>query len=147
MTVIAYRDGIIAADTGIISGENTFSFMTKIARNAAGDLVGVSGDAGTAYKFLEWFKAGEVGGHPALRDIPSERVYDKAVIFRVSGVWEIYEPPGMFITRGPYYAFGSGKPEALGALWMGATSEQAVAAAISLDSGCFGEIEALKHTQ
>ena len=145
MTIIVYRNGIITADSGVTSGDNTFAFTTKIARNQAGDLAGVSGDAGAAHGFLEWFKAGEKGDHPKLRDIQSERVYDKAVIIRADGPWEIYEPPGKHVVRGPYYAFGSGKPEALGALWMGATAEQAVAAAISLDTGCWGQIEVLTH--
>ena len=145
MTIIVYRDGKIAADSGVSNGDNTFASMTKIARNNAGDLVGAGGDAGFAYQFLEWFKDGENGKHPLLRDIQSERVYDKAAIFRASGIWEIFEPPGKHIVRGPYYAFGSGKPEALGALWMGATAEQAVAAAISLDNGCWGDIIVLTH--
>ena len=35
--------------------------------------------------------------------------------------------------------------QALGAMLMGATAEEAVAAAISLDNGCWGSIEKLTH--
>lgn len=145
MTTVAYRNGMIAADTGTTAAGNTFCHMTKIARNAAGDLAGACGDAVFAQRFLDWFRTGEVGERPPAASNRAEEKYDKAAIFRVNGNWEIYEQSGMFVTRGDYYAMGSGRPEALGAMFMGAGAARSVEAAIALEMGTWGQVETLTH--
>ena len=44
----------------------------------------------------------------------------------------------------PYYAIGSGAHLALGAMWQGATAEQAVECAIALDIGCGGTVDVIR---
>lgn len=145
VTCIAYRDGVIASDTGAMIGGTRITHATKIARNTQGDLAGAAGSAVYSAAFLQWFSGGEKGLVPEAKE--SDDNVDRGAIFRRGGVIEIYEPGGMFTCRGPYYALGSGRHEALGAMFVGANAQQAVEAAIALDSGSFGEIEILAHKE
>lgn len=146
MTTIAYRDGVMAADTVAFGGGIKLARLVKIARNDAGDLAGAVGDAGFAFAFLEWFRKGEP--EPAIKLVSdrAEDRWDKALIVRAAGRQiEVYEPYGRFPVSAPYFAIGSGKSVALGAMFMGATAVQAVQAAIALDEGSSGEAMALVH--
>jgi 20S proteasome alpha/beta subunit len=146
MTTIAYRDGVIAADTGMTVGGSRLGRIVKIARNESGALAGAAGSAGYNAKFLDWFRGGAVGDPPEARE--TERSFDRGVVFHADGVIDIYEPTGVFHATAPYFAFGSGRPEALGALFMGATAEQAVRAAIEHDEATFGEVlTVLRHVE
>jgi ATP-dependent HslUV protease subunit HslV len=143
LTTIVYRDGVLAADTQAMAGDNKLGSVIKIARNKNGDLAGAAGLATYNYAFIRWFTGMESGEPPkATKD---DNSYDRAVIFRKTGRIEVYEPTGMYIVASPYYAFGSGKPEALGALFAGADAELAVRAAMAHDSGTGGEVTVLRH--
>ena len=143
MTTIVYRDGTLAADTRAMIGDNILGSVVKIARNSNGDLAGAAGLASYNYAFLKWFTGMENGPPPtASKD---DNNFDRGVIFRKNGRIEVFEPTGLFIMTAPYYAFGSGKPEAVGAMFMGATAEQAVEAAIAHDRDTGGEITVLRH--
>jgi hypothetical protein len=143
MTVIVYRDGVLAADTQAAVGDNLLGSVAKIARNSNGDLAGAAGLASYNFSFLKWFTGMESGDPPkGLRD---EHNFDRGVIFRKSGKIEVFEPDGRFEMKAPYYALGSGRPEALGALFVGADAETAVCAAIAHDKDCGGDVMVLKH--
>lgn len=144
MTTIAYREGGIAADTGAGYGGVQLARVTKIVKNDAGAVAGSSGDATWAQAFLAWFKGGEQGAAPVAHD------KDKASLgltVDASGVIRIFESVDgrtiSFPIRAPFYAIGSGRSEANGAMFVGASPREAVQAAISLDEGTFGEVETL----
>lgn len=142
VTTIAYRNGVLAADTGISSHDSRIGHTTKIARNNNGDLAGAAGGAVYCYQFLTWFSNGENGEAPSPKK--EDGSYDRGVVFRASGKLEVHEPGGFFeIAEVNYFAFGSGRPEALGAMHHGATAKEAVAAAMAHDSGTYGSIEVL----
>ena len=143
MTTIAYRNGILAADTRAIIGGSTMGSINKIAKNFGGSLAGAGGNAGYNYAFIEWFRNGEEGIPPEAK--VTDNALDRGVIFRVDGKIEVYEPDGKFMIKAPYYALGSGMDVALGAMFMGATAEQAVQAAIAHDNGTGGDVLVLKH--
>jgi 20S proteasome alpha/beta subunit len=144
VTTIAYRNGVIAADTGQQVGHSRVGRITKIARNDNGDLAGAAGDASYNFAFRRWFTGGESGEPPQAKE--TDGSFDRGVIFRVAGTIEVFEPSGRFECRADYYAFGSGRPEALGALFAGATAEKAVEAAKEHDAHTFGDIETLSHS-
>lgn len=146
MTVIAYRDGVLAADTRACMGEQTVGTVTKIARNDKGDLAGAAGAASYNHAFLRWFAGGEQGDAPLAKEVTNAS-YDRGVIFRRAGPIEVHEPSGKHEMRANYYALGSGRPEALGAMYAGATAEGAVRAAIAHDITCGGDITTLRHDQ
>ncbi len=143
MTTIAFRDGVLAADNRAMTGDNILGTIVKIAKNSNGDLAGAAGLASYNYNFIKWFTGMESGEPPkASKD---DNNYDRGVIFRKNGKIEVFEPTGVFEVKAPYFAFGSGKPEALGALFMGATAEQAVHAAAAHDPNTGDGVTVLRH--
>lgn len=143
MTTIAYRAGVLAADTAMTMGGTTIGEVIKIARRFNGDMAGAAGDAAYNRAFLDWFEGGEEGPAPEAKS--DSDCYDRAVIFRAKGKKiEVFEPRGRFTIVADYYAFGSGKSEALGAMWQGAGAEEAVRAAIDLDPHTGGDVTVLR---
>ena len=62
MTIIVYRDGVMAADSGGFIGDICVSKSEiKIRRTNNGDLVGASGASGDTEKFFNWVNDGYVG--------------------------------------------------------------------------------------
>ncbi|MDB5612046.1 MAG: CcrSwift [Bradyrhizobium sp.] len=144
MTTIAYRDGVLAADTGMTIGDSRIGRVTKIVRGPNGNLGGAAGSCGYAQKFREWVAGGEQDSPPEPKE-KENSFSDKGVVFRRDGTIDVHEVNGRFSCCANYYAFGSGRPEALGAMFAGADAETAIRAAIEHDSGTFGEIDVLGH--
>jgi len=69
----------------------------------------------------------------------------KGVIIRRRKPIELYEQGGTIIFKPPFFAMGSGKEFALGAMGQGASAEQAVDVAMRFDPGTGGEIMVLRH--
>lgn len=141
MTTVAYRNGKIAADTGVTFGGSRTTGVRKIAQNDQGDLCGVGGTAGFGEAFLRWFGGGEDGQHPVPQE-KSDGGHDKAIVIRAAdpNTIEVYEPAGNFPLRNTCFAFGSGAPEANGAMFMGADAVTAIAAAKAFDNNTHGEV-------
>lgn len=143
MTTIAYRDGVIAADSQSTAGDSIVGECAKIARNRDGDLAGAAGDAGFSYAFLSWFMAGEKGEAPEAKC--EDNCFDRGCVFRANGTIEVYEPRGLHLTEAKYYALGSGRPEALGAMFAGADPVTAVRAAMAHDPRTGGTVWTLSR--
>lgn len=140
MTTIAYRDGLLAADTGVCSNNGgCVAFMTKIAKGPGGILGGACGRGVFGEAFLAWVRSGRYGASPEAKD------GDLGIVVTPDGQIHAYEDGGMVTLRGPYFAIGSGMSEALGAMFAGATAEQAIHAAMAHDDGTFGDVEFLRH--
>lgn len=143
MTTIAYRNGWIAADTGLSDNSTRDMFMTKIAKNSKGHLAGASGAATWLHAFLTWFKDGRVG------EIPISNGRNGCAIIvekrnAVICVESIDGKIGTFPISGPYQTLGSGSDFALGAMFAGATASAAVRAAMRHDNGTFGRVQTLR---
>lgn len=143
MTTIAYRDGTLAADTRATVGDNVLGNVIKIARNSNGDLAGAAGMASYSYTFLKWFTSLETGEPP--QAVKDDQTFDRGVIFRKTGQIIVFEPTGRYECTAPYYALGSGRPEALGAMFAGADAETAIKAAAAHDANTGGNITVLRH--
>lgn len=142
MTTIAFRNGTVAADTGCTAAGTRGGEFDKLRKNFAGDVAGVCGFAGWAGRFLDWFAAGEHGEPPKIERIEGSTT-GKAVVFRASGQIQIFEETGSYFMRADYFALGSGQDVAFGAMFMRATAQEAVAAAINYDEGSWGVIRCL----
>lgn len=142
MTTIAYRDGVLAADTAVCQGGLMLGSMIKIVRGKNGDLAGSVGDAVFNWAFSTWFLGGEEGPAPEAKQ---EDSFDRGVIFRKSGLIDLFEPRGWFQASAPYFAFGSGREVALGAMFAGADAAVAVEAAIEFDPHSGGTVTVLRH--
>lgn len=142
MTTIAYRDGVLAADTIMTSGGVLIGECAKIVRRADGDMAGGAGDATFLAAFRDWFMGGETEPLPELKE--GDTWMDRAAVFRRDGWIEVFEPRGKFDVRARYYAMGSGKEAALGAMFAGADAVTAVMAAIEHDPHTGGGVTVLR---
>ena len=65
MTLIAYKNGVLCADTLALSGGKRFGYATlKIARRADGALFAGSGAAAVVQHWMRWFLSSEEGSPP-----------------------------------------------------------------------------------
>lgn len=141
MTTIAYRDGVLAADTLACWGSNRDGFATKIRKRGA-VLAGVSGALSAGQAFLDWFSSGMKGDPPAM---PDGEASTFGLIVTPDDWVLIWGPRGWERTRNPTVAMGSGSEFAQGAMEMGASAEQAVRVAMVHDTKTGGEITVLRR--
>ena len=146
MSVVAYRNGKLAADSRAYGGDYITSpgQKRKIHRLLDGSMVGVtSAVVGMPERYVAWLNA---GANP-----------DKWGAGSPDGCMLMIKPNGdVFIAvdglffSGPiqcaYHAIGSGSKYAMGAMAMGASAEAAVKVACQFDSHCGGEVMVLEKT-
>lgn len=144
MTTVAYRNGVIAADTGLTGGSLQDCEIDKIVKREDGAVAGAAGAAGEAWwivAFLEWFKTSK-GDAPVSKDFNTGLIVDRrrkiTLVESGDGVARPYQ------IRAKYYAIGSGRQIATGALFVGAHPIDAVKAAMAHDDGTYGKIETYK---
>lgn len=145
MTTIAYRDGMLAADTMLVADNAIYGFGRKAYR-AGRILFAAAGCTARAQRFRDWMRRGMQGDVP---DMHAEKEGDGATGY-------VYTPDGVEVSFFPntpplaakaeFYAHGSGGWIALGAMEAGATAEEAVRAAAKWDNNTGGDITVLRHT-
>lgn len=135
MTTIAYRDGVLAADTALSRGDSLHGRVVKVGKSPSGLLGGACGDATFTHAFVGWLEA-EQGERPK----PQDRDGGTAVLIHQDGRIECIEHGGSFVVEAAYWAIGSGRPEALGAMFAGAGAEVAVRAAMAHDAHTGGDV-------
>lgn len=141
MTTIAYRDGVIAADTQVSAGGARVGRVQKV-HNIRGVLVGASGTLSVCQRFTDWVRGGCKGDAPALKDEDG----DGSEAFMVVGDHIVsFGKHGPDVICADKYASGSGWHFALGAMEAGASAEDAVRIAMRLDSGSGGEVTVLRR--
>lgn len=141
MTVIAYRDGVIAADSLMVGGGHIMSRdVTKIYKNGS-ILHGACGDAAWCKSFHDWMNLGLKGNCPGMRSDESG-----AIIILPTGLIVDVNVAG-FIIRSDldFWAIGCGADYAIGAMECGASAEEACKVAITWNSECGGDIKVLRR--
>lgn len=130
MTTIAYRDGVLAADTavhdrGVYCGE-----VTKIYQYRDGTMGGAAGCLGDVAAMREFIASGGMNEPPEFKDEDSE-----GILIRPWGKVEwIGEKRKRIELTGEFFAIGSGFKLALGAMHAGADAIRAVEIAAHLDN-------------
>lgn len=129
MTTIAYRDGVLAADSMISTNSGRYcGAVAKIWKRDDGALLGAVGGAGDAAKLRDWFLSGSDELPPAL---PEE---GQGILIKPDGtVWLAHGQSPMYEVDWPFHAEGSGAAFAIGAMAHGASAEQAVSIACGYD--------------
>ena len=141
MTTIAYRDGVMAADTGVWMGGACLTGAVKIAKGADGCLHGVAGHAGACCDYLEWVKNGERGDAPQPERANEESTFIALCVNVQAGTIRLLTAYGVEHLDGvPYVSIGSGAAAALGAMFAGADAEQAIRAAMAHTEGARGDV-------
>lgn len=139
MTTIAYRDGVLAADTLINCNGDRIGYTPKIGL-AKGLLFGASGSTAWCWAFRSWVSAGATGVCPPAPDGAGGFIVmpnDDLIVFHIDGM---ERRAGL-----PFHADGSGADYALGAMQMGADPAQAVAVAAAWDAKTGGDITVLRR--
>lgn len=142
MTTIAYRDGVLAADSrmtlnGVVDGS-----QVKIVRRG-NVMAAATGTAAMCQQFRDWFIGGMVGDPPAGEHEKNSDWSYWGMIFHGETIL-CWQASGWVRIVAPYFASGSGGDFATGALAHGATAEEAVRAAIAHDASSGGEVMVLR---
>lgn len=138
MTTIAYKDGILAADSLVCNGSARAAMTTRKIRRIGKVLIAGCGYIGELEAFVDWVAAG-------MKDTDPLRGGETSALLLAPG-----QPPVLFGTRGPwpasseYIAMGSGEDFAFGAFSAGADAVGAIEAAIRHDVYSGGPIVTLK---
>jgi ATP-dependent HslUV protease subunit HslV len=136
VTTIAFKDGILAADSKICAGGTFAGYETKIHK-VKGCLIGGAGSNAVYLAFRSWVAGGMNGACPLTKDIGN------MFLVPPKGQPICWCDDGPFFLKTPFWSFGSGDAIALGAMEAGASAEEAVACAAKWDSCTGGPITAL----
>ena len=140
MTVIAYRDGILAADRLFTTASDTVGIATKIVL-ADGAALAFTGEHAVGLQLVAWWKAGaDPKDWPAAQ--ASDERWSRLVVARPRQELVHYErDPVEIPVEGPFWAFGCGQDVALGALAVGAGAVAACSAAGQFHAHCGGGVD------
>jgi ATP-dependent protease HslVU (ClpYQ) peptidase subunit len=153
MTIIAYKDGLMAADSLVSSNGTSDGYTAKLARNKAGDLLGCCGDTAWCHAMLQWFVREEKGKRPHLEKNSDGTWLAYGMLVRVADKVKVWQVPSsanvptfsVLIDKAWGYALGSGGDVARGAMFAGADARTAAIAACSLVNSCGGDIHVVGH--
>lgn len=129
MTTIAYRDGILAADTQVTLGNHIKGVGRKITELQPGLVIAVAGDSRDEAKFKRWILAG------ADPDNPPEfaKKEFEAFVIKNKEVFICERHPILMPLEQTFYAIGSGWELAIAAMQFGRSAKEAVEFASTLD--------------
>ena len=142
MTTIAYRDGVLAADTLVTENGYRVGSVQKIGC-IKGVLFGVAGVMAHMVAFKDWIRSGMKGDPPSVASVSDDGGATALVIYGDSVL--CWDCDRWDIMRTPFYAIGTGAKAAMGAMQAGADAEAAVRAAMALDISSGGEITVLRR--
>lgn len=144
MTTIAYRNGVMASDSGVWVGDCNYPWARKVARGKDGTLYGVAGNAAQAHAFLDAVDEGQELPK-AVEDKQGNSSFSVLVARPGAKGVEIIRWDGVEKYPGAeYFALGAGACCALGAMYCGASAEQAITAAIAHAEGAVGPVQAMR---
>ena len=127
MTVIAIKDGIIAADSRVMRGDVIVGTTIKIARGPY-CVAGATGAAGFTYAFLAWVRDGmDPAKRPMGKSVDNWTDTGVVVYSNYPGRFHVYDAadPPHFIDA-DLFAIGIGSFEARGAMAAGISPCEAV---------------------
>lgn len=163
MTVIAYKDGVLACDSLWSDGDIRATFKTKIRKLSNGLYVGTSGDNDDR-AIIKLISDIEVTDDLSIDDFPSvaqlqelNQSMSMLIIHPRSDTNKIYvisttnsgsesegEGNSVYEITQDFYAVGSGSHVALGAMAAGANAEEACKIASRFEMHCMEPIHSLK---
>lgn len=139
MTTIAYKDGVLAADTAVFD-TGVEAYVSDCVKIVAREnwAVGVAGHFHLGGLIADWILAGA----PVDAKPPFDPKDDRWEALKIAGPY-LWHLDGKGIQRplaAPFLAIGCGRQLALGAMWHGATAVEAVKIAIQTDAYTDGDI-------
>lgn len=144
MTVIAVKDGIIAADTQSWNGNLKISRTSKLRRLDIG-ICGFAGWRPIIHHAIAWLEAGGPWGKitpPAITvDEPTDLT---GVILRPDGIWNLTSKFDVYRSDAAIDVCGAHQEFLYGAMLAGASAEDAVRLAIRHCEYAGGEVEVMQ---
>jgi len=143
VSTVAYRNGVMAADTLSVSGSSTHRAQ-KLFRCSRDLVVGFTGNFMDGLEFVRWCEAGmDLTSTPEWRNYRgAEDAPDfTAIVLTSDGLSEWTEHFLPHPITDEFYAIGSGKMCALAAMYMGAGAEEAVTVASAIDVNTGGDVQ------
>jgi hypothetical protein len=140
MTVIAYRNGVMAADS-MVTQEGDVKMMNSVKIICRkGWMLAVSGNLCPPDRLvMDWFF--NVEDLDAYSREPMPRFKFDMLTVTPAGKMQLWDQKGFFEPLNtPFYAIGAGGHYAMGAMEVGANAIQAVRAAIKWSPTCGGKI-------
>lgn len=142
MTTIVYRAGIVAADSLAVRGDMAApEKVEKLWRTASGGVAAITGTYAFAESARSWIDFGKKDWEKPKFDSDT-----RIIEFLTDGRILEHDADGMGRTTPleDYYAWGSGRDFAYGALAAGATARQAVEIAAKFDLMTGGEFREMR---
>ena len=142
MTVICFKNRVLAADTRITEDGTAYGSMRKITTSNYDDsLAGACGGASSISAFLRWCHGGRRGRKPAVdgdKDFCGMHINADSMV-------TLYEcDMNPYVITSDFHAIGSGMNTALGAMAAGADAIRAVRIACRFITSCGEPIHALR---
>lgn len=139
MTTIAYRDGVMAADSQVTSGNRKLR-TSKARRLKGGGLIGGTGNLAHVLKLFRWADGGLRRGNKP--EFPDGGADAECLLVKADGtVWLLDEELEPMQFEDPFLAIGSGGPYAMAAMECGRTPEEAVEVAAKFDAATSGPVQ------
>lgn len=134
MTTIAFKDGILAADSRSTSNyydrvHRCQKLFRKTTKDGAEVIIATAGENAPGLVFVEWYGSGK---KPPLKLLDGDADFCCLVLTK-KGLFEFDKWCHGEEVMDPFYAVGCGATAALGAMHAGATAEQAVEIACRID--------------
>ncbi|AUR94148.1 nucleophile aminohydrolase [Vibrio phage 1.193.O._10N.286.52.C6] len=150
MTTITYRAGVMCSDSQATRGDFIDNKNTTKVYEVGGSLIGISGNAISAKKFVDWFA--DMTEHSTAQEafphvnvtLPEKLVeedFHALVVYPDQTAYEFFGCDNVIECSEEYAAVGSGMLYALCAMDAGADAEEAVKVAIKRDVYSGGEIQ------
>lgn len=145
LTTIAYRQGVLAADTrGTDDSYHPGIYRCEKLFRAGGDVIATAGDDTTGMLFVDWYGSRALGKRPKppSRLVDGEADFCCLVMTEVGLFWyDKWCRPNKVLDE--FYAIGSGAAYAMGAMAHGAGALEAVQTAARWDPYTGGEVETM----
>lgn len=128
MSVIAYKQGVMAADKRAVDSYGVITVTTKLFKREGLGVLGVAGKTNDCLRVRAWF----LEGHPFPKNIDVD-----FMILTEDGVCKVYRSSMCgTVVEGPYAAIGSGSDYAIAAMDLGEGAVAAVLFASKFVSNC-----------
>ena len=143
MTVIAFKDGVMAADTQITWGTSRIS-GPKLVRLPDGGVAGSAGECSAGQAALNWLaEGGSMEGNEERITLPNIEGADVLIAKPDGSLWMLTNRFPAWPVNGPAVAIGCGSDAALMAFAHGASAVEACQKAIKQDVNCGDPVQSM----
>jgi len=146
VTTIAYREGVLAADSMLSGNDTNWGSVSKLIKSKHGAIGGAVGRLESTLEFLAWLELFDPA--PATDRLDFAPVCDGAdglIITRLGRLLLWTGGRQLVLLEAPFTAIGTGAKIAMGAMAAGAGAEQAVRIAREYDVYTGGRIVTLRN--